>query len=253
MVNTTDRIYETQLLLAEIVSGSAVFAAAVSADYASIRISDSQAAHYVTVDAALQGAYRAGTTSETRTSVAVRRMKDAIKLVQREAQLLAKIIYATQTVSDAQSITLGLLPRATYTRRTGSTEPPVVQVVSVVGRVVRIRLRGQPSEGGRRGIGALGAQVYSFVGDPPPTDARGYHHEGVATRETYQIVFPNDVPGGATAWVSAAWVSPRGMTSSACTPVKPDHPRRPGARERGVAVARAPRRWHPRLEPQTHG
>jgi len=202
---------------AEIVSGSARFAAIVAAEHASLGITPEQAADYVACDALLQSAYVTGTRPVTRTSVAVSEKNDAIKRVPRSTASGGD--HLRSAGGRCKLIASGLLPRTTYTRRALSTEPPVVQVISVVGRVVRIRLRGQSLEGGRRAIGAMGAQVYSHVGEQAPEDPRAYHHEGLATRETFQIVFPNSVPGGATAWVCAAWVSHRGVTVTGSVPI----------------------------------
>ena len=44
--------------------------------------------------------------------------------------------------------------------------------------------------------------------------------EGYESRGTCQIVFPDDVPSGATAWVAAAWLSTRGRSGRACLPVR---------------------------------
>jgi hypothetical protein len=49
---------------------------------------------------------------------------------------------------------------------------------------------------------------------------RQYRHEGIVCRKTATITFDTDVPSGATAWVSAAWISRRGKTSPACNPVR---------------------------------
>jgi hypothetical protein len=202
---------------ADIVSGSRNFANLITADPSSLGLTPEQAANYSGYDAALQSAYAAASKPESRTSVAVRNKNDAIKDVQREAQCLANIISATPTVDDAQLMALGLLPRAMRTRRTAPLAPPIVNVISVVGRLVRIHIRA--ADGARRPIGAAGAQIYSYTGEEPPTDGRQYHHEGLATRGTFEVQFPNNVAGGATAWISAGWVSTRGVAGLACAPV----------------------------------
>ena len=209
---------------AEVVAGSANFSALINANYADYSLSAQQAEEYAQLDAALQSAYLASSRPETRTPVAVASKNVSKRNVQQRAMLLAKIIAATETVADSQLVALGLLPRATYTRRTMSaTTPPAVQVLDVTGRVVKIRIRaaeGGGGGGGRLLRGALGAQVYSFVGEHAPGDPKQYDHEGLATRETYTIVFPDHVPSGATAWVSAGWVGKGGAAGIGCTPVR---------------------------------
>jgi hypothetical protein len=208
---------------AEIVSGSANFAALILADAESFGLTPAQAAEYQAYDAALQSSYAAAVSPHTRTSPAVQRKNAAIRDVQREAQRLAKVIYGTGTADDSKLILLGLLPRASYTRRAAPKEPPEVWAVSVVGRRVRIRIQAweeSDAPTGRRPAGAIGAQVYSFVGEQAPADLRAYHHEGLATRGSYEVRFPKDVPGGATVWIAAAWVSTRGVPGDASAPAR---------------------------------
>ena len=109
----------------------------------------------------------------------------------------------------------GPLPK----RRDVPAAAPVVQVISVVGRVVTLRVKDPTSEMRGLPFGAIGANLYSFVGPDSPSDSRGYHFEGVTTRAKTRIVFPNSVASGATVWLSACWVSKRGETSIASVPM----------------------------------
>jgi hypothetical protein len=208
---------------ARVVSGSKNFAALLSASAESFGVSPEQAAEYQTLDAVLQEKYLAAVTPETRTPVAVRAKDEAMKAVQRRAAALAGQIASTETVNDAQLVSLGLQRRPTRAARPVASSRPTVVVVSVVGRVVKLRINARSTEGTRLARGAIGADVFSFVGDEPPSDPRQYHYEVLATRETVEIVFPNEVPSGATAWVAAAWVSKRGGRGErgpACVPVR---------------------------------
>ena len=76
-----------------------------------------------------------------------------------------------------------------------------------------------PDTGRGKPFGAVGANVFSFVGETAPTDPRQYHFEGMATRTITQVLFPNSVASGAMVWLSACWVSARGQTGMACAPV----------------------------------
>lgn len=205
---------------AEIVSGSANFASLIVANAATYGLTSVQATAYQGLDVALQSAYTAAINPETRTPVAVGAKDSAITNVRNRAILLSKIIYATPSVNDSQLTALGLLPRAVRTPRPPATTPPVVEVMSVSGRLVKVRIHAVSSAGARKPVGSVGALVYSFTGPAAPTDPRQYHYEGLATRGTCEIQFPNDVASGATAWIAAAWVSQRGAPGTACTPVQ---------------------------------
>ncbi|MGB7161407.1 MAG: hypothetical protein WBD40_25335 [Tepidisphaeraceae bacterium] len=204
---------------ARIVAGSAAFAARINENPLAYGIQPHLAAEYAALDATLQAAYRAAVTPQTRTSIAVREKDDALRAVRLKAAMLASIIGASPDVDDAQLISLGLLPRPTRGARRAPDEPPVVEVAMVVGRRVTVRIRARSSEA-RKPLGCIGAYLYVFAGSEPPSDPLQYRFEGLASRKTATIRFPDDVASGSTAWISAAWVSRRGKTSAACNPVR---------------------------------
>jgi hypothetical protein len=140
--------------------------------------------------------------------------------MQRSASMLSVIIHCTASVTDAQLISLGLLPRPNRKRRNAPDAPPSVQVDSVSGRVVKIRVCDKDSQSRRsKPFGARGAHIYSFVGETAPDDPRAYHYECFTSRTTTEISFPNKVPSGATVWLCACWVSARGETSRGSVPI----------------------------------
>lgn len=203
---------------ADIVTGSATFAAAISSSAASFGLTVEQAESFGALSAALQSAFAAATTPLTRTSVAVRSKNLAIANMRAKAILLSKIIYATETVSDSQLASVGLLPRPTRQPRAVPASPPAVSILWVSGRLVKLRVRDVDSS--RRGMpfGAVGCNLYTFVGPEAPENPRDYHFEKMTTRAIADIQFPNDVASGATVWVCAAWVNKRGETSIGSTP-----------------------------------
>jgi hypothetical protein len=92
--------------------------------------------------------------------------------------------------------------------------------MSVIGRAVTVRVSDPDSQSTRsKAPNARGAQIFSYVGEEPPADQRAYRFECFASRTTAQILFPNDVPSGATVWLSARWVNARGETSPASPPL----------------------------------
>ena len=204
---------------AQVVAGSANFAALIATDFADYGLTNSQATAFGTVNTALQSAWSEATEPTTRTRITIAAKNLALKNMRTQAILLAKIIYATPTVSDAQLLGLGLLPRASRTPIPAPTTAPVVEVGVVSGRLVNLRLHASDSE--RRGmeVGAKGANVYSYVGPTPPDDSRDYHFEGMTTRTITQVLFPDSVASGATVWLSARWVSARGQLGPASAPV----------------------------------
>jgi hypothetical protein len=205
---------------ADIVAGSANFASLISTGFASYGLTSAQATSFGTVNTALQASYTAAITPETRTPVSIEQKNLDIRTMRTMAINLAKIIYATPTVNDAQLVALGLLPRTVPTPIPPAMNPPVLEVISVSGRMVNVRIHQSTTESARKPFGSAGAQVFSFVGPDAPTDPTQYHYEGLATRRKFSVVFPNSVPTGATAWLAAAWLSQRGQSGIACNPVQ---------------------------------
>jgi len=205
---------------ASVVTGSANFAALIATGYASYGLTTGQATAFGTLNTALQSAYLIAVEPTTRTRVTISTKNVAIRNMRASAVLLSKIIYATSTVTDAQLIGLGLLPRSTRNPIGPPATAPIVEVGIVSGRLVHIRLHSADSE--RRGMetGAKGCNLYSFVGPAAPTDPRDWHFEGMATRTISQLLFPDSVASGATVWLSARWVTARGATSPASEPVR---------------------------------
>ena len=204
---------------AQVVAGAANFASLIATGFASYGLTTAQATAFGTLNTALQSSYSEAIEPTTRTRVTIAQKNLALRNMRANAVLLAKIIYATPTVSDAQLIGLGLLPRATRTPIPAPTTAPVVEVGVVSGRLVNLRLHSADSE--RRGMehGAKGANVYSYVGATPPADARDYFFEGMTTRTNTQVLFPHSIASGATVWLSARWVSARGQLGPASAPV----------------------------------
>jgi hypothetical protein len=203
---------------ARIVAGSAGFAARINVDPEAYGIPPWRAERYAELDARLQAAYGLVASPLTKSPVAVREKDEALRAVRLDAANLAAIVYATPAVDDAELLALGLLPRPTRTRRAAPDEAPIVSVAEVIGRRVTVRITARSGET-RKPIGCVGAQLFVFTGEEPPSDAGLYRFEGTATRKTATITFDDDVPSGATVWISAAWISRRAKTSPACNPV----------------------------------
>jgi len=205
---------------ADIVAGSANFAAKILTDFALYGISNAQSTFFGTLNTTLQDKYTLAINPDTRTPIAIGEKDLAIKNMRANAVMLAKICYGTPTVTDPMLESLGLLPRASRTPRRVPSEPPVVEYVSCVNRLVTIKLHGAAPDS-RRGkpFGAQSANIFTFVGAEPPSDPQAFTYQGVTTRPTAEIQFPNSVANGAKVWISACWVSARGEQGLGCQPI----------------------------------
>ena len=203
---------------ADIVAGSANFSTLISSGAVSFGLTTGQATSFAALNTALQSAYNTAISPNTRTKTAVEANKIAIENMRRTAVLFAKIITATPTVSDAQLVSLGLLPRIPPAPRPIPLIPPVLTITNVLNRLVTIKVRPGGNDSRSKPQGCVGAQIFTYAGAAPPSDPRAYHYEGLATRGSAQILFPDSIVSGSTVWIAAGWVTQRGYACTACSP-----------------------------------
>ena len=205
---------------AHIVTGSANFSTLISAAPTTYGLVAAQATAFAALNTSLQNAYSEAIEPSTRTPVSIEAKNIALRAMRAEAILLSKIIYATATVNDSQLIALGLLPRPTRQRVGPPVDAPVVDIVSVVGNTVKVRLHaaGDSSKRGKPD-GVDGAAMYSFVGAVPPADEATWQFEGITSRTKNEIVFPASVAPGSQVWLTAFWFNERKEQGPAATKV----------------------------------
>lgn len=132
---------------------------------------------------------------------------------------LALKIQGTPSVTDTQKASIGLSIPAVPTPVPPPAFAPAVDVISVNGRTVELRIH--DSQEARRGKPPLvaGAMVFSFVGTEAPADPMEWKGEGITSRTGFQIVFPATVPAGAQVWVTAQWYNGKAQSGPASTPI----------------------------------
>ena len=204
---------------ADIVAGSANFASLILSGFASYGLTNSQATAFGSLNSALQSAYSAAVNPSTRTPVSVEAKTLALGAMRASAILLSKIIYATPTVNDSQLVALGLLPRSSRSPVPAPSVAPDIDVVSVSGNTVRIRLHQAGSTRRGKPVGVDGASVFSFVGSTPPDEMSEWKFEGVTAKTVVNIVFPPATAPGAKVWFTAFWFNERKQSGPAATPV----------------------------------
>lgn len=165
-------------------------------------------------------AYGVATNMATRTRPAIQ-TKDLLKrqMVQTIRQL-AGVIQKHPGTTDAQRAQLGLTIPAERQSVGIPGEAPDMDIVSVIGRVVRSRVHSAQSAS-RRGKPpyCIGCVVYSYVGATPPTDPAEWRHEGMTTKTTFDVTFPDSVPNGSTVFLTARWVNEKLQAGPSCEPV----------------------------------
>lgn len=156
----------------------------------------------------------------TRTPTAIVNKDLARDAMVQNARRLARIIQAAPSVTPGQKTDLGLPIHDE--EPTPSIPPqfaPGVEIVSVTGRTVRVKLRDTQSTRRGKPDGVIAAVVISYQGDETPTAASNWRYEGSTGRMVSDVVFPDTLAAGAKVWISAFWLNDRKEAGPAATPL----------------------------------
>lgn len=179
-----------------------------------------QAAQYAITQEVFAASYRLATEPGTRTSPAIIAKNTALKALEAETRMLARMIRARPFVTAEMRVALGLAVRGPRRKRLPPpAAAPHVFVESVHGRIVRVRLMDAQSNRSGRPRGTRGATLLGFVGDEPSPDPLHWSFMGNAWRTRARAVFGHDLPPGAKVWVAAFWQGTRLQPGPVSQPV----------------------------------
>ena len=156
-----------------------------------------------------------GTWSQSLTAT-----KDAAKadLLAYARQLYA-FVQANADVSDANKILLGVDVRSSSrTPIPAPTERPGMDLVSVVGHTVKVRLHGT-GPGKRRPAGCVAAWIYSFIGAAYPSDPSAWTFNGSCSSGDFTVDFPASVADGSQVWICAAYINAKQESGPISVPI----------------------------------
>ena len=135
------------------------------------------------------------------------------------AKQLASIVEGQASVSDAQKIALGLTVRVTPSPVPAPSNPPELDIVSVTGRTVKVRVHNNVKMKRARPLGVTGNTLFSFVGAIAPGDLGAWTFQGNSSKTVLEVVFPEATPAGSSVWLLAFWYNGKGQSGPACAPV----------------------------------
>src|SRR5688500_18448639 len=197
---------------AALVDWSSNFSARITSAPADFSLTAAQATAYDAKHDAFVGAYdaqrtafEAGNRMQSLT-VAKNQAKDDLLVLGRE---LYAFIQDSLAVTDANKVLAGVKVKdSDPSPIQRPTAAPALEVVSVNGRTVRVRLHDSEIPSSRAmPQGVIGATVVSYVGEQTPTAESTWKFEGNTGKLTADVVFPAAVENGATVWLAASWVN----------------------------------------------
>jgi len=191
----------------------------INADPTAYGLTVEQAAEYATLSDAYASAYQTAVDPGTRTRGKVQAKNTAKAALKDRARLLAKVIEGQVGVTDEQKIDLGLNVRKAPAPIPPPETAPDIDIVSVSGRRVKIRLHNADNTKRAKPAGVAGASVFSFVGEAPPSDTAAWKFEGNTTRTVVDVDIDPSAQPGAKVWFTAFWFNPRAQSGPAANPV----------------------------------
>ena len=197
---------------------SSSFSQHINATSDPFHVTKAQAGIYETLNVAFDSALAIWRDQSTKTPVASANKKAARANLLAMARFLVNSINSNPETTPAQRDQLGIKARKRPSSIPAPKTSPVINVVSVNGRVVSLMLKATTA--GKRGkpTGVAGSSVFTFVGAVSPTDPAQWKFEGLLTRTKFELSFIDSTAAN-TVWVTANWYNERGETGAACSPV----------------------------------
>ena len=143
-----------------------------------------------------------------------------------KAQLLiiARELYAfvqdNTAVTDAAKIELGVVVKDFQpTPVPPPAEAPAIDILSVSGNTVRVRLHDAVDTSRPKPAGVKGAAIFSHVGATPPATAQEWTFQGNTTKISIDVAFGAETPAGAKVWFTAFWFNTTALSGPAAAPI----------------------------------
>jgi hypothetical protein len=149
----------------------------------------------------------------------LRRWRHVSRAFAPKARSRPNLVNGTASVTNAQKLALGLNVRAEPSPIPAPSSSPVIEIVSVNGRTVKIKLKATDSARRGKPAGVQGAAVFSYVGTAAPASTSEWKFEGNTNRTTVDVEFPETIPSGSCVWFTAFWFNPRSQSGPGSTPI----------------------------------
>ena len=205
---------------ASLVTWANNFGSMISSTPTAFGLTSAQATNFATFNTAWVSSYNTAMAPLTRSPANIIAKNQAKHNMIVTARMLAGIIQKYPAITNTQRSELGLTVPVNPSPIPAPGTAPVLEVGSVIGWTVRVKLHDSASGSKRaRPAGVSGASVFSFVGAIAPPDMTLWQFQGNVSRTTLDVVFANSIAAGAKVWLSAYWFNTRKASGPACAPV----------------------------------
>lgn len=203
----------------ELVTWSLNFSTRITATPTAFGLTAPQATAYGALHDAFVAAYNVSSAEATNSTSAVLTKNTARTSLTANARMLAGIVQKYPAITDAQRADLGLNVKASPAPVPPPALAPDIDIVSVAGNTVRIKLHNSATLHRAKPTGVKGAAVFSFVGPVAPSTEAAWTFQGNTTQTVIDVEFPAETPPGSKVWFTAFWFNPRAQSGPAASPV----------------------------------
>lgn len=129
-------------------------------------------------------------------------------------------ISANPNISDDLKVGLGLNIRDNPSPVPAPSSKPVLTVLSVSERTVRLKIADENTPNKRaKPAGATEYEIFTHAGDSAPADISLWTYQGQGTKATVDVTVADSVASGSVVWIIARWCSRRGLPGPKGSPV----------------------------------
>lgn len=192
----------------------------IQAHMAACGLTLEQVTAFTTAYEAFAASYATANHASTRTKSTIE-TKDGYKaqlitLIREYVRICQASPLMTNTIRADLQITI---PDTEYTPVPPPEQSPTLDIVTVTGRALKLRLRDSVTGERKKPAGVQGATLVSYVGETIPASIRDWTFEANTTKTDAELEFGDSIPMGTKVWVAAFWYSRKGESGPACAPV----------------------------------
>lgn len=145
---------------------------------------------------------------------------EARAVLEAETRKLVAIIQAFPGTTNSMRADMQLTLRGTERTPIGvPAHAPAMDVVSIRGRKIALRVHEVGSDSHGKPAGCAGVRVWWHPGETTPEDPLDWHQAVISTRTLVEIELPLETEPGTKIWLTAAWFNPRQQLGPAATAI----------------------------------
>ncbi len=174
--------------------------------------------HNLTLDFIAKNATAVNPATRNKGSIIAK--NESRKALVASIRFLTKIIQAYPGTTDQMRADLGItVPDSEISPINPPDFAPTINVLSVVGHTIKVKLTEGNST--RRGlpVNVTGASIFTHVGENAPQNINDWKFEGLVSRHIAEVEISSDVPAGSKIWLTGFFFNNRKQSGPGASPI----------------------------------